>query len=358
MTDPSAEGPGRPFPDADRRRPSTDIEGLPRHRAWRFRDRHLSLARSSATPGERHADHGTAGAESDGHCDQAPQDPDRDGSREQETLDVRYVLEKLPEVTSRFPFCRRDQPGGDGRPCGRSLLLRPRMDRGSVCSIRAARTRGDRRPVSLTDEWLDLAVGLGWSLPASLWCFPIETVSQSEGGFEGVYQSPRPSIPRLASSRPTSPRRWEVQIRWSLDSRAILQSRRPTRAKTKRASEWSTDRRLIAPRLRIDHEPFRATGRSGRVADLKSDRMSLPWWMPRRSSGKPDGSGSGSVEGRSWTWPGAYIGARPGSGLAFAELRPYEPGDDVRHMDWNITARQGRPYVRRSSRKNVPSRSG
>ncbi len=44
---------------------------------------------------------------------------------------------------------------------------------------------------------------------------------------------------------------------------------------------------------------------------------------------------------------GAYIGARPGSGLAFAELRPYEPGDDVRHMDWNVTARQGRPYVRK-----------
>jgi len=44
---------------------------------------------------------------------------------------------------------------------------------------------------------------------------------------------------------------------------------------------------------------------------------------------------------------GAYLGARPGAGLAFAELRPYEPGDDVRHLDWNVTARQGRPYVRR-----------
>jgi uncharacterized protein (DUF58 family) len=43
---------------------------------------------------------------------------------------------------------------------------------------------------------------------------------------------------------------------------------------------------------------------------------------------------------------GAYHGARPGSGLTFAELRPYEPGDDVRHIDWNVTARQQRPYVR------------
>lgn len=44
---------------------------------------------------------------------------------------------------------------------------------------------------------------------------------------------------------------------------------------------------------------------------------------------------------------GAYHAARPGIGLAFAELKPYEPGDDVRHLDWNVTARQGRPYVRR-----------
>lgn len=44
---------------------------------------------------------------------------------------------------------------------------------------------------------------------------------------------------------------------------------------------------------------------------------------------------------------GAYLGARPGIGLTFAEIRAYEPGDDVRHLDWNVTARQGRPYIRR-----------
>src|SRR3954453_17856332 len=44
---------------------------------------------------------------------------------------------------------------------------------------------------------------------------------------------------------------------------------------------------------------------------------------------------------------GAYHGARPGVGLTFAELRAYEPGDDGRHLDWNVTARRGRPYVRR-----------
>jgi uncharacterized protein (DUF58 family) len=43
---------------------------------------------------------------------------------------------------------------------------------------------------------------------------------------------------------------------------------------------------------------------------------------------------------------GAYHSARPGTGLTFQELRPYEPGDDVRHIDWNVSARQDRPYVR------------
>src|SRR5437868_13424652 len=50
---------------------------------------------------------------------------------------------------------------------------------------------------------------------------------------------------------------------------------------------------------------------------------------------------------------GAYLGARPGTGLTFAELRAYEPGDDVRHLDWNVTARQRKPYVRRHAEERA-----
>ncbi len=46
------------------------------------------------------------------------------------------------------------------------------------------------------------------------------------------------------------------------------------------------------------------------------------------------------------TLAGAYQGARPGTGLVFAELRAYQPGDDVRYLDWNVTARLNAPYVR------------
>lgn len=37
-----------------------------------------------------------------------------------------------------------------------------------------------------------------------------------------------------------------------------------------------------------------------------------------------------------------------GSGMELDELREYQPGDDVRHIDWNITARADTPYVRQS----------
>jgi uncharacterized protein (DUF58 family) len=35
-----------------------------------------------------------------------------------------------------------------------------------------------------------------------------------------------------------------------------------------------------------------------------------------------------------------------GSGMELAEVREYQPGDDVRHIDWNTTARADRPFVR------------
>ena len=43
---------------------------------------------------------------------------------------------------------------------------------------------------------------------------------------------------------------------------------------------------------------------------------------------------------------GDYRSLFMGGGLDFAELREYQPPDDVRHIDWNVTARMDRPYVR------------
>jgi uncharacterized protein (DUF58 family) len=44
---------------------------------------------------------------------------------------------------------------------------------------------------------------------------------------------------------------------------------------------------------------------------------------------------------------GAYRSAFKGHGVEFQEIREYAPGDDIRTIDWNVTARHGRPYVKR-----------
>ncbi len=43
---------------------------------------------------------------------------------------------------------------------------------------------------------------------------------------------------------------------------------------------------------------------------------------------------------------GAYLSRFKGRGTDFEELREYVPGDDVRAMDWNVTARTGKPFIR------------
>ena len=44
---------------------------------------------------------------------------------------------------------------------------------------------------------------------------------------------------------------------------------------------------------------------------------------------------------------GQYQSAFRGRGIEFAEVRLYQPGDDVRTIDWNVTARTSVPHVKR-----------
>jgi len=44
---------------------------------------------------------------------------------------------------------------------------------------------------------------------------------------------------------------------------------------------------------------------------------------------------------------GQYESVFKGRGMEFDEVREYQPGDDVRTIDWNVTARTGHPYVKR-----------
>ena len=43
---------------------------------------------------------------------------------------------------------------------------------------------------------------------------------------------------------------------------------------------------------------------------------------------------------------GEYHSAFKGRGMAFSEVREYQFGDDVRNMDWNVTARLRSPYIK------------
>ena len=92
----------------------------------------------------------------------------------------------------------------------------------------------DRRGFSLSDEWLDLTVDLEWTRAAGVWAFPIETVSQSEGGFERVYQSSA-VIPHWVVVGDAA-RSWEVRLRWTVGrvARAVLDA--PARESLVRAA--------------------------------------------------------------------------------------------------------------------------
>jgi uncharacterized protein (DUF58 family) len=44
---------------------------------------------------------------------------------------------------------------------------------------------------------------------------------------------------------------------------------------------------------------------------------------------------------------GSYHSVFKGRGVEFAEVREYEPGDDVRTIDWNVSAKMGHPFVKK-----------
>ncbi len=47
------------------------------------------------------------------------------------------------------------------------------------------------------------------------------------------------------------------------------------------------------------------------------------------------------------SFAGAYHAVFKGRGIAFDSVRAYEPGDNVRDIDWNVTARAGQPFIKR-----------
>ncbi len=77
--------------------------------------------------------------------------------------------------------------------------------------------------IGLIDEWLGLDTALEFSKPTGIWTFPIQTISQSEGGFEAVHQSSM-VMPHWEFMAPQDGK-WSVKITMSIDTSAA-QARR------------------------------------------------------------------------------------------------------------------------------------
>lgn len=74
-----------------------------------------------------------------------------------------------------------------------------------------------------------------------------------------------------------------------------------------------------------------AAGKAGGATGAEAMLRRLEWTVLRRLDGAIHGN---------------YRTLFRGFGLDLADLREYQYGDDVRHIDWNVTARTGDPYVR------------
>jgi alpha-amylase len=101
-------------------------------------------------------------------------------------IDVAYLIEGLPQDRA-FHFAVEFNLAGLPSGCDDRYFHDGKFNKlghlGTSLDLDA--TRG----VNLVDEWLGIDVGLRIAEPARLWTYPIETVSQSEGGFELVHQS-------------------------------------------------------------------------------------------------------------------------------------------------------------------------
>lgn len=74
-----------------------------------------------------------------------------------------------------------------------------------------------------------------------------------------------------------------------------------------------------------------AAGPARRIEDAETLLKRLDWFVVRRLDGLLQGN---------------YRSLFAGHGYDLSEVRQYQPEDDVRYMDWNVTARLGEPYVR------------
>ncbi|MGD0899570.1 MAG: alpha-amylase/4-alpha-glucanotransferase domain-containing protein [Thermoguttaceae bacterium] len=102
------------------------------------------------------------------------------------TLQIAYLLENLPQDR---PLLFAVELNFAGLPAGADDRYFRDPDGNRMGQLGGRLDLADAMGLGLVDEWLGIDVGLKTSRPTHFWAFPVETVSQSEGGFELVHQS-------------------------------------------------------------------------------------------------------------------------------------------------------------------------
>jgi alpha-amylase len=137
------------------------------------------------------------------------------------TIEIAYVLENVPadiglHLAPEFNFAGLPSGADDryftGSQDQRLGQLGHQLDLDGMTQL------------GLVDEWLGIAVNLRFDQPASVWTYPVETVSQSEGGFELVHQSVA-VLPHWIVV-PDAEGRWSVTMRLTVDTQ-LAESRMP-----------------------------------------------------------------------------------------------------------------------------------
>jgi alpha-amylase len=102
------------------------------------------------------------------------------------TLEIAYLLEDLPQDR---PLHFAVELNFAGLPAGLDDRYFHDTSGNRLGDLGTRLDLVDVEALGLTDEWLGVDVTLKTSRPTRFWTFPVEAVSQSEGGFELIHQS-------------------------------------------------------------------------------------------------------------------------------------------------------------------------
>jgi alpha-amylase len=134
-------------------------------------------------------------------------------SAEGGTLDIVYTLENLP---ANLPIHFGVEFNFAAMPAGAADRYYYGEHGQSLGTLDSRLSTSPSSRLGLVDEWLGVDVALETSQPASFWTQPIQTVSQSESGFELVHQSCA-VIPHWQFTAPADGR-WTVRLCLSVDT--------------------------------------------------------------------------------------------------------------------------------------------